>query len=484
MSAVVMLTCGAGWTGYHTAIGAVISSHIRLDPAGAPPDQNILLLGLDSRLDEQGHPLPQEMYDALHAGDDSAGGYNANVLIVVHIPRDGPVTAVSLPRDDYVDVPGCPETQCQAKVKQAYGLAYAQALDNTKPDSTNPDAADPGAREQMARDAGRRAEVDTVQNVLGIHLDHFVEMTLAGFLRVAGLVQPITVCLNGDTADDYSGADFRQGTQELSAAQAVAFVRQRRDNNDGSFTDLDRTRRQQAFLVALLGALRRGQGLSDPAVLAQLLDIAHQDMAVDAGFDLGEFLTRATHLMGRPVSLYTLPITGFGHDPQGSDINVIDVAAIRHMVADRFGDATTGDDDGTAAPAAVLDIVNAGDVDGLAADLQHRLSALGFTAGAVSTAETPQDSSTIEYGDGAQAWAAHLADRLHLDATASPAEPAGTVRLTVGRQFQPDTLDLSGAQPSTAPADATVSATGTGAAAPAPTQLSRMDATAAATCVK
>ena len=35
-------------------------------------DTNILIMGLDTRLDENGNPLPQDIYDALHAGDQSA----------------------------------------------------------------------------------------------------------------------------------------------------------------------------------------------------------------------------------------------------------------------------------------------------------------------------------------------------------------------------------------------------------------------------
>ena len=94
-------------------------------------DQNILLMGLDSRLDQNGRPLPQEMYEALHAGDETSGGYNANVLIIMHISGgDGPVTAVSIPRDDYVELSGCPGSVCKGKVKQAYGLAYQQSLDS------------------------------------------------------------------------------------------------------------------------------------------------------------------------------------------------------------------------------------------------------------------------------------------------------------------------------------------------------------------
>ena len=169
-SAFVMAITGIGWTGYHTALGKIIVSHV-LPNAPTPPgvDQNILLMGLDSRLDQNGRPLPQEMYEALHAGDETSGGYNANVLIVVHISGDdGPVTAVSIPRDDYVDLSGCPGSVCKGKVKQAYGLAYQQSLNSQAAgNSDSAGATDLTAREQTARDAGRKAEIDTVNDFFG-----------------------------------------------------------------------------------------------------------------------------------------------------------------------------------------------------------------------------------------------------------------------------------------------------------------------------
>ena len=103
---------------------------------------------------------------------------------------------------------------------------------------------------------GRKAQISTVRNLLGIPIDHFIEVTLVAFFQIATVVQPITVCLNDDTYDSFSGADFHKGVQQIDAAQAMAFVRQRRDVNDEMFTDLDRTRRQQAFIVSLLSALR------------------------------------------------------------------------------------------------------------------------------------------------------------------------------------------------------------------------------------
>ena len=168
----------------------------------------------------------QEMYEALHAGDETAGGYNANVLIVVHIPGgDGPVTAVSIPRDDYVELPGCPGSVCKGKVKQAYGLAYQQSLDaQASGHWDGAGATDLAAREQTAREAGRKAEIGTVSDLFGVSVDHFVEVTLGAFFQIAKVVEPITVCLTGDTVDSYSGADFHQGVQRIDAAQAMAFV--------------------------------------------------------------------------------------------------------------------------------------------------------------------------------------------------------------------------------------------------------------------
>jgi LCP family protein required for cell wall assembly len=378
-------------------------------------------MGLDSRLDQHGQPLPQDIYDAFHAGDESVGGYNANVLIVLHIPTgDGPITAISIPRDDYVDLAGCPTADCKGKVKQAYGLAYQHTMDTLAADgtseseSTSTDSGDPVANEQNAREAGRKAQIDTVRRLLGIPIDHFLEVTLVAFFQIAQVVQPITACVNADTADPYSGADFHQGTQQIDAAQAMAFVRQRRDVNDELFTDMDRTRRQQAFIASLLSALRHGGALSSPTALRHLLDVARQNVAVDAGFDLAGFVEHAAGFTNRALSLYTLPITEFGQDAAGEDVNLIDVPTIRAIVhnlvtTDRPGPPQAA---GTPAPMtpAVLNVVNATTHNGLATAVIQNFASRGYAPGVATTADTLGDSSSIEYGPGAHDAAQNLAD--------------------------------------------------------------------------
>jgi LCP family protein required for cell wall assembly len=487
-----------GWASYRNITGGITTSQALVGgPASSGGDQNILIMGLDSRLDQHGQPLRQDIYDALHAGDETVGGYNANVLIVLHIPGgDGPITAVSIPRDDYVELAGCPTSDCKGKIKQAYGLAYQHALDTASGSSetgsaaTSTGAPDPMVQEQMGREAGRKAQIDTVRRLLGIPIDHFLEVTLGAFFQLAEVVQPITVCLNADTADPYSGADFHQGVQQIDAAQAMAFVRQRRDINDDLFTDMDRTRRQQAFIASLASALRHGGALSSPTALRHLLDVARQNVAVDSGFDLAGFVERASGVTERALSLYTLPITEFGQDNAGEDVNLIDVPTIRtivhNLVTTNSPRPTSPAATSTPVIPAVLNVVNATTHTGLARSVVDNFTSRGFTPGQATNADAIADSSTIDYGQGAQDAAQRLADQFGLTTTASDAIGPNTVQLTVGADFPAsDYLTDTGPAGATALAASstpkspvtTVAATATGTAAPVPTDLSQMSAT-------
>jgi len=366
--------------------------------------------------------------------------------------------------------------------------------DNLQSDTAGADAQHSAAQEQAAREAGRKAEISTVRRLLQIPIDHFVEVSLVGFFQLAQVVQPITVCVNEETADPYySGAKFQQGVQQISAAQAMAFVRQRRDGDDGLFTDLDRTRRQQAFIASVLSALRRRGALSSPTRLHALLDVAKQNVAVDAGFDLEELIRNASTFTDRSVALYTLPVTDFREISDGEDVNVIDVDTIRsivHTVLATDSPAATISTTTSAAPPAgggaqptaggvALNVINAAGDQGVAADLERSLATGQFTEGTVSTADSTSQTSTIAYGPGAKAAAAELADELEVSATASDAVAPNTVQLTVGTDFRSSGyLSHTSASPtSTGTASiTTVPATATGTQAPAATDLSRMTA--------
>lgn len=329
---VAALVVYVGWQ-YTTLSNGLVRSRVLSGSTAPHGAENILLMGLDSRLDENGNPLPAAVYRALHTGGAAIGGENANVLIVLHIPAGGArATAISIPRDDYVPLAGCPDGECRGKIKQAYGLALDQeskVLVHEQHGPTGP------RREQVLRDAGRRAEIHTVEAFLGgVPITHFVEVTMVGFYQLAQVVAPITVCLAENTQDRYSGADFHRGRQQLNAAQALAFVRQRRDTTSSglNFTDLDRERRQQAFIVSLASQFKQAGTFTNPVTLSRLIGVATKNTAVDTGLSLLSFARQAQSLAGGHITYYTLPIDHFGTDPLGEDVNIVNPALIRATV--------------------------------------------------------------------------------------------------------------------------------------------------------
>ena len=426
-------------------------------------DTNILIMGLDTRLDENGNPLPQNIYDALHAGDSSVGGENANVLMLLHVPAHGQATEISIPRDDYVNLPGCPDGTCKEKIKQGYGLAFDQERKLLVKQGVT------GASlESQSRDAGREEEERAVSQFLGgISIDHFIEVTLVAFFEIAGVVQPVTVCLQKATQDTFSGANFQAGMVQLNASQALAFVRQRRDNVKGdyyfnNFTDLDRERRQQAFIASLAFKLKQAGTFANPSNLQKILDVAEQNIAVDDGFDLITFAGEAANLTSGNVSFHTLPIASYA-DLGGTigDVNIVSVPAVQADVQSLLGGGSTTPS-GTATstptttsntppPAGTVDVENASGVTREAEKVEDALGSKGFTKGTASSVAT-KSTSVVEYGTD-QAAASAVAQALGLTPEHDSAVPAGHVRVVLGKDFSlPKGLGSPGSTTSTSTA--------------------------------
>ena len=322
LAVIVLTAAGTGWYMDRT-ISQTLTTSDALDGLGDHPeaDQNILLMGLDSRKDMNGNDLPYSILDKLHAGSSSdIGGYNTNTLILLHVPADGSrAVALSIPRDDYVDLPGGLGWH---KIKEAYGRAKALAEQQAQQSGTTYTAAQ---LEQLGREAGRRASIEAVQDLLGVQVDHFAEINLAGFYDLANALGGVTVCLRQPAHDDYSGADFPAGVQTLDGQQALEFVRQRHNLSGG---DLDRTHRQQAFLASAVAKLDSEGVFGDLGKLGALLDVAHRDVVVDSGFDPLTFLREAGSVTSGNVSFYTLPIQGFATE-DGESVNLIDPNQVR-----------------------------------------------------------------------------------------------------------------------------------------------------------
>ncbi|MEU9180611.1 LCP family protein [Streptomyces sp. NPDC048550] len=322
------VTAAAGaWCVYRDLVGSIGSSKaLQGAEKSKYGDTNILLMGLDSRRDQNGEELPEEVLDKLHAGSSDIGGYNANTLILLHVPGDGSrAKAFSVPRDDFVDVAG----QGKDKIKKAYGLAKAKEEERLSGQGVK----DRRQLEREGREAGRKAQIETVRNFLGVPIDHFAELNLAGFYHLADALGGVPVCLKKPVQDKYSGADFPAGRQTLNGQQSLAFVRQRHGLDMG---DLDRTKRQQAFLAGATQKLNSAGTFTDPVKLMKLIDAAKQDVVTDEGWDLLSFVKQAKNLSGGKVAFTTLPVERFGRN-HGEDINVVDDMKIKRLIAEQIG---------------------------------------------------------------------------------------------------------------------------------------------------
>jgi LCP family protein required for cell wall assembly len=327
LSLLVAVAAASAFYIAHSAGKAIPRSHaLKGAPRSLHGDTNILLLGLDSRRANDGSDLPRELLDLLHVGSTSqVGGYNTNTMILIHIPTGGgKAVAISIPRDDYVDVPGLG----MKKIKEAYGLVkYTDETQLVKQGVPNPQ------REFLSREAGRAATIATIHHLLGVPIDHFAEVNLVGFYDLATALGGVKVCLKNAVNDSqHSGAVFPAGLQTITGADALKFVRQRHGLPEG---DLDRTHRQQAFITGVITKLRSEGIFGDLGKISSLLDVAKKDVVIDSGWDVLGFLPEAKSLTGGHITFYTLPIEGFA-SRNGQSVNLIDPIKVRAFVQALF----------------------------------------------------------------------------------------------------------------------------------------------------
>lgn len=433
VSTLLLAVTGASWWTVRGTLSAItVSRAIGPDaPRSINGAMNILLIGLDSRKDQDGNDLSPEILDKLHAGDSDSGGYNTNTLILAHIGSDNKVVAFSIPRDDYVAVTGIPGYS-HAKIKEAYGLKKA----DTEQRLMDKGVTDSEQLEMQGREAGRASTLTAVRNLTGVPVDYFAEVNLAGFYDLAATLGGVDVCLNHAVYDEYSGADFPAGRQTLSAAQSLAFVRQRHGLDNG---DLDRTHRQQAFLVSVMRQLQDAGTFSDFSKLSSLMAIVRKDIVLSSGWTEDQF-RRIGEIAGGGVEYQTLPVLRYDTIDE-QDVNIVDPVAIKAEVTAAFQQdsvAPTTD----AKPSSTVEVINAGTTAGLAGTVARELGRLGYTAGQARDPVAGEPTETgIDYGAGAATDAQNLATLLGIDAPPrlDTAQQPGHVRVILGDDYSPPT---------------------------------------------
>lgn len=295
-------------------------------------DQNILLVGLDTRTDSFGNPLPRDQLAALHAGTSNSGGDETDTLIVLHIPGSGgPATGFSIPRDSYVDLP---DDFGKHKINSAYAYGSNAARPQLQRDGVtgNDLAVQAGA-------GGAKATIAAVESLTGLTITHFVAVNLAGFADISQAVGGVPVCLNSAVNDSFSGAKFPAGQQTISGAQALAFVRQRHGLPGG---DLDRARRQQVFLSSMAHTVLSSDTVIDSTRRNALIDAVDKAVTVDRSLDVLSLATQLPAISSGTIGFHTIPIVNASYDTaEDGEAVQVNPSAVQRYISDTISGSST-----------------------------------------------------------------------------------------------------------------------------------------------
>jgi anionic cell wall polymer biosynthesis LytR-Cps2A-Psr (LCP) family protein len=481
-SAVTM--AAAGYVHEVVGLTEALGDGVGVGSSASVGAMNILVMGLESRTTLQGQDLSVQQLTETHSGNESQveagleGSQDTDTLILIHIFADGQkAVGFSIPRDDVVNYPHATyDGLTEGKIDAAYAYAYDQSLDQTdNSDMTQPQ------RYLAANQAGQLFEVQTVESVTGVHIDHFVLSNIIGFYELAQQLGGLEICIQPApaqgglpaganltdrdplTGTDNSGFDaYKDGYNakkggkqylHLSAAQSLAYVRSR-DTLPG--VDIGRTARQQAAIEYILWKLETGGVLSDLGAIPNLLSNAKSYLTYDSGWNVIEFTQDIRALSPTKLHFTTLPeistndvdIPGY---PGAQSANYIDVPQIQQQVHRAFYGSSMIS---STAPSVTVDVYNGSGTDGLAADVSQDLVAMGYKAGAVadssSQSQPVQDDAEVFYGAGSAtaANAQVIADVMGVQsATPLSSLPAGHVEVLLGSQVteQAPGLEMFGA---------------------------------------
>lgn len=331
----VALLLGSGWGWYnfadlkrHTHVLNIsgLGNPTPTEASGAPhvdgTAQNILIVGIDSRA---GLSAAQKRY--LKVGDDLST--STDTIMLVHVPADGSkATLISIPRDSWVHIPGHPD----AKINNAYadGYYYSGAQ---------------GAEAQQ--EAGASTLVATVKQLTGVPIDHYVQVGFQGFVQIANAIGriPIDLCESVDDTHAYnvahgqnggSGFKMSAGPHNLTAQQALEFVRQRHNIPGPVSDDFGREQRQRYFLSAAFKKVLSAHTLLNPFNLRKLIKAVDGAFTFDnRNFDITKFAEQMINLSAGNIAGRSIPTDG-SIQVDGQDALKIDPAKVREVVHEAF----------------------------------------------------------------------------------------------------------------------------------------------------
>jgi LCP family protein required for cell wall assembly len=224
---------------------------------------NWLITGSDSR-----SGLSKKEENQLALGHDISG-QRSDTILLLHVPANSTrPTLVSLPRDSYVPIPG----HGYNKLNAAYALGGAKLL------------------------------VQTVQNVTGLPINHYMGIGFGGLVGVVNDIGGVRLCLPAPMKDPKAGLNLKAGCQVLNGDQALGFVRTR----NFAISDLQREQDQRILIKGILSKMTSPGTLANPFAVIPAANGAAGAITIDQGTGLSQLVSVAFALRN-PVTT-TVPI--------------------------------------------------------------------------------------------------------------------------------------------------------------------------------
>jgi LCP family protein required for cell wall assembly len=253
----------------------------------ASAGSNWLITGSDSR---QGLTRAQERQ---YSTGRDIGGHRSDTIMLLHVPSNGTRSVlVSLPRDSYVAIPG----HGYNKINAAYSFGGPKLL------------------------------AETVQNLTGLRIDHYMGIGFGGFVNVVNAVGGVNMCLPGPLKDRASGLNLKAGCQTLSGGEALSYVR---DRHNFANQDLQRVQDQRLFLRSMLSKLTSTGTIINPFQSIPAAFGAADTITVDSGTHLYQLIQVAFAL--RHPQTTTVPIANANYPTAAGDAVQLDAAQAHQL---------------------------------------------------------------------------------------------------------------------------------------------------------
>ena len=261
---------------------------------------NILVVGTDSRNGASGE---------LGAGDaDEVPGLRNDSTMVIHVSADrSRVQIVSIPRDTLVDIPACKHRDGTTSEPTSDDM-----FNNAMVYGSN------GGDDQEDIAPGIACVKSTVEKLSGMSIDAFMVVDFAGFINMIDALGGVWFNIPEHIEDESAQLYIDAGCWKLSGTHALAYMRSRKGQGDGS--DISRIGRQQQLISAMLRELQEKNYVTDPGALINFLQAAIS--AVNVSDNLGNASSDASLLINvlqkvdrTNIQFVTMPVEEPSWDP-------------------------------------------------------------------------------------------------------------------------------------------------------------------------